>query len=166
MKKIYLALITILLINTACSVKRGFFSEDKLYQKALIHSKQGAIYNSLELKASIIATHLNSFLKECKNCMSERFLVAIYISDDSSDKRKQGIHNTYYKLTMNGKEPISIKELSYDDDLIKLAPFRNRWAHYYVIDFPRDNQNKLKLKYESKSYGSTTLEFESLQEKI
>jgi len=159
MKKIYLALLTILLIGTGCSLKNGFFSEDKLYQKALIHSKQGAIYNSLELKASIIATHLNSFLKECGNCMSERFLVAIYIADDSSDKKKQGIHNTYYKLTMNGKEPMSVKELSYDDDLIKLAPFRNRWAHYYLIDFPSDDQKELKLKYESKSYGSTTLIF-------
>jgi len=159
MKKRYLTLLTILLIFTACSNKKGFFSEDKLYQKALVHSKDGAIYNSLELKASIIATHLNSFLKECKNCMSERFLIAIYIDNDSSDKSKQGYYNTFYKLTMNGKEPISVKELSYDDDLIKLAPFKNRWAHYYLMDFPSDRSSDLILTYKSKSYGDVVLKF-------
>jgi len=160
MKKIYLILIFVLL-STSCSFKskRGLFEEDKLYQVALTHSKEASIYNSLELKASIIATHLNSFLEECKYCQSERFLVAIYISDDSSDKKKQGLNNTYYKLTLNGKKPISVKELSYDDDLIKLAPFRNRWAHYYLIDFARDNKKEMKMRYQSKSYGGVTLTF-------
>ncbi len=158
MKKLYFILI-LLLVFTGCARKSGLFEEDRLYETALMHSKEGSIYNSLELKASIIATHLNSFLDECKHCQSDRFLVAIYISDDSSDKKKQGIYNKFYKLTLNKKEPISVKELSDDDDLIKLAPFRNRWAHYYLIDFARDNQKEMKMRYQSKSYGGVTLNF-------
>ena len=160
MKKIYLILIFVLLF-TSCSFKnkKGLFEEDRLYQTALTHSKESSIYNSLELKASIIATYLNSFLDECKHCQSDRFLVAIYISDDSSDKKKQGLNNTFYKLSLNGKKPISVKELSYDDDLIKLAPFRNRWAHYYLIDFARDNQSNMLMRYDSKNYGGVTLTF-------
>jgi len=158
MKNIYLILL-ILPLFISCSSKKGLFEEDRLYQIALTHSKEGSIYNSLELKASIIATHLNSFLDECKYCQSERFLVAIYISDDSSDKKKQGLNNTFYTLTLNGKKPISVKELSYDDDLIKLAPFRNRWAHYYLIDFARDKERVMKMRYDSKNYGGVTLSF-------
>ncbi len=159
MKKSYLILPLIIMLYGGCSLKNGLLQKDKLYEKALIHSKEGAIYNSLELKASIIATHLNTFLEECKHCQSERFLVAIYIDNDSSDKKKQGYYNSYYTLTLNGKAPLSVKELSYDDDLIKIAPFRNPWAHYYLIDFARDDKPSLNLRYQSKSYGGTVLHF-------
>ncbi len=159
MKKIYTIATILLLTFTACSNKESLFNEDKLYKSALIHSKSGEIYNSLELKASIIATQLNSFLDECKSCGYDRFLVAIYIDNDSSNPKKQGYYNSYYHLTLNGKEPVNVKELDYDDDLIKLAPFRNRWAHYYVMDFNKTIGKEMKMRYESKGYGGVTLTF-------
>ena len=159
MKNIYKFAIVLALVFGGCSTKSGFFAEDEMYQSALMHSKKGEIFNSLELKASIIATHLNSFLEECKKCSNEQFLVAIYIDNDSSDKEKQGIKNSFYTLTLNSKKPLNVKPLSYDDDLIKLAPFRNRWAKYYLIDFAKDDKDRLEMEYKSKSFGSANLIF-------
>jgi hypothetical protein len=43
--------------------------------------------------------------------------------------------------------------------LIKLAPFRNRWAKYYLIDFAKDDKDRLEMEYRSKSFGSAKLTF-------
>jgi hypothetical protein len=147
------------LLFTACAPKSGFFSPDRLYQSALAHSQKGEIYNSLEMKASIVATYLNGTLEEYKKSPDEVFLIAIYIDEDLSDKSKQGIMNPSYRLTLNGEKPSAIRALAYDADLIKIAPFRNRWSDYYIIKFPKVSSEKLTLEYAHKNYGKATLSF-------
>ena len=157
-----LSLIMILLATLlvgGCSQKSGFFSQDLRYQSALSHSQKGEIYNSLEMKASIVATYLNSTLVKCDKEASEVFLVAIYISEDSSDESKQGLMNKSFQLTLDGKKPTSIRALDYHDDMIQVAPFRNRWSDYYIVKFAKQKSQKLEMLYTHKSYGKVTLSF-------
>lgn len=147
------------LLLSACAPKNGFFSADKLYESALSHSQKGEIYNSLEMKASIVAIYLNNTLKEYKDAKDEVFLVAIYIDEDLSEPSKQGIMNPSYTLTVNDKKPSDIRPLAYDDDLIKIAPFRNHWSAYYVVKFPHVEGEKMTMIYAHKNYGKATLSF-------
>ena len=147
------------LLLSGCAPKSGFFSEDIRYQSALAHTKKGEIYNSLEMKASIVATYLNCTIMQCNNKNEEVFLVAIYIDEDSSDKSKQGLYNKSFLLTLNGKKPKSIQPLDYYDDLIKAAPFRNRWSKYYIVKFDKVKSQSLTMAYAHQSYGKVTLVF-------
>ena len=152
-------ILSITLFFSACSVKKGFFAQDELHQSALSHSQKGEIYNSLELKASIVATHLNSTVVQCDREGIETFLVAIYIAEDSSDESKQSLMNKNYRLTLNGDKPLSFSALDYHDDMIKIAPFRNRWSGYYLVKFEKKIVEKLVLQYKHNNFGKVTLSF-------
>ena len=147
------------LLLSGCSKKSGFFSEDLRYQSALSHSKKGEIYNSLEMKASLVATYLNATLVKCDKKDAEVFLVAIYIDEDTSDESQQGLMNKSFQLTLNGKKPTSVRLLDYHDDLIQVAPFRNRWSDYYLVKFDKVKSQRMKMEYTHSSYGKVTLLF-------
>ena len=147
------------LFFVGCSPKSGFFSQDVRYESALTHTQKGEIYNSLEMKASLVATYLNSTLVHCDRNSSEVFLVAVYIDEDTSDESKQGLMNQSYRLTLNGKKPSDIRALDYHDDMIQIAPFRNRWSDYYIVKFEKQQSQKLDMEYAHKAYGKITLSF-------
>jgi len=147
------------LFLSGCTPKSGFFSKDLRYQSALAHSQKGEIYNSLEMKASIVATYLNSTTVECEREDAEVFLIAIYIDEDTSDKSKQSLMNKSFLLTLGGKKPSSIRSLAYNDDMIKIAPFRNRWSDYYLVKFDKQAAQELEMQYAHKNYGKVTLSF-------
>ncbi len=156
--QIIMILLATLLVS-GCAPKSGFFSEDVRYESALVHTQKGEIYNSLEMKASIVATYLNPTLVRCEKENAEVFLIAIFISEDSSDESKQGLMNKSYHLTLNGKKPRSIRALDYHDDMIQVAPFRNRWSAYYIVKFDKQKSKKLQMQYSHKSYGKVILSF-------
>ena len=147
------------LFMSGCSLKSGFFSKDLRYESALAHSQKGEIYNSLEMKASIVATYLNSTAVECDRENAEVFLIAIYIDEDTSDASKQGLMNQNFLLRLGGKKPTSIRALAYHDDMIKIAPFRNRWSDYYLVEFEKQDAKELEMIYSHKNYGKVTLSF-------
>ncbi len=159
MKYIKYTLLLAILFMSGCAPKSGFFSEDVRYESALSYTKKGEIYNSLEMKASIVATYLNCTMLHCDVKDEEVFLIAIYIDEDSSQKDKQGLYNPNYQLTLNGKKPKSIKPLDYHDDLIQAAPFRNRWSNYYLVKFHQVKRPKMRMEYAHQSYGKVTLIF-------
>lgn len=160
MKLSIFTLLIAALFMSGCSQKSGFFSRDQRYKSALAHSQKGEIYNSLEMKASIVATYLNETLVSCDRDNAEVFLVAIYIDEDTSDESKQSLMNQSYLLTLNGNAPMDIRALDYHDDLIQVAPFRNRWSDYYIVKFEKLKAQKLEMKYAHKSYGKVILSFE------
>ena len=147
------------LFLSGCAPKSGFLSEDTLYESALSYTKKGEIYNSLEMKASIVATYLNNTVIECKKKDREVFLIAVFIDEDSSDESKQGLLNPSYYITLEGKQPVDIEALPYDDDLIKIAPFRNRWSTYYKVMFEKSKSKTLTMEYGHLNYGKVTLLF-------
>ncbi len=159
MKKISILLFGFILFFSACSQKSKFFTEDVLAESALINTQKGELYNSLELKASLSATYLNNFVDEYKNSKDEVFLVSIFIDKDSSDKDKQGINNKNFILTLNSKKPIDIKLLKYQDDLIKIVPFRNHWSNYYLLSFEKSKNREMHMNYKHPIYGQVDLVF-------
>lgn len=147
------------LFLSGCTLKSGFFAEDLRYQSALSHTKKGEIYNSFEMKASIVATYLNSTTVECDRDNAEVFLIAIYIDEDTSDESKQSLMNKSFLLTLGGKKPSSIRSLAYSDDMIQIAPFRNRWSDYYLVKFDKQEAQELEMNYTHKNYGRVILSF-------
>ncbi len=159
MNKILILLVSFMLFIVGCSQKSKFFNEDPLAESALINTKRGELYNSLELKASLSATYLNNFIDKYKDSKYEVFLVSIYIDKDSSDKLKQGINNKNYLLSLNSKKPIKSTLLDYEDDLIKVIPFRNHWSNYYLVYFEKSKDKDLKMSYKHSTYGQVDLLF-------
>ena len=145
---------------SGCSVKSGFFAEDAQHKSAMLNSKKGEIFNSLEMKASLVATYLNNTMIKCESSNMEVFLVAVYIDQDSSDPSKSGLLNSSYQLTLNDKKPIKVEALAYNDDLIQIAPFRNRWSDYYKVFFEKSKDKTLKMKYQHANYGKLILTFQ------
>ena len=148
---IFLALI----FGTGCSFKTAFTEPDTVLQKSLTWTKKGEIYNSLEIKASVFATYLNP-LGKAKSSHDE-FVVSIFVDDDFKEKKKAGLHNPDISLSLGGVKPLSVKELDEDSEYKKLVPFKNEWAHYYLVKFPKSTQKVLILK--SQRYGKTQLKF-------
>ena len=159
MKITILMMMGLLLLTTGCSQKSSFFSNDALEQSAVINTQKGQLYSSLEIKASIVSTYLNASNPQYKDSKTEMFLVSIFIDEDSSDPKKHGIYHKDYTLTLNGKKSIAIKKLDFEDDLIKIAPIRNRWSTYYLVEFEHQSDEKLLMSFKNDAYGEVVLEY-------
>lgn len=159
MKIKILMLIGLLIFSTGCSQKSTLFNEDAQELSAVINTQKGQLYSSLEIKATIVATYLNGSHPEYKDSKDEMFLVSIFIDDDSSDPKNHGIYNKAYALTLNGAKTQSIKKLEFEDDLIKVAPIRNRWSAYYLVGFETQSDEKLTLTFKNDAYGAAVLEY-------
>ncbi len=161
MKNLSVLLLGMVLLLSGCATKSGFFSPDVLEQQALSYTKKAQIYNSLEIKATIVATYLNPLLKEYDKKDDSIFLISFFIDEDSSDPKKQGLYNQEYKLTLNGNLPQKIEPLKQNDDLIKLLPIKNMWSHYYLVRFEKPASKELHMILESKRFGSATMDFQA-----
>ena len=147
-----------LILITGCSIKTAFIEPDTVAQKALAWTKKGEIYNSLEIKASMIATYLNPLNKKYKN--GEYFFISIYIDNDFDEPKKYGLNNKNYLLILNGLKPIYKKELDRDSELAKMMPFNNEWGHLYLVKFPKQKGKELKLELINEDYGVATIKFQ------
>ena len=162
MKNLFLIVgVSLYLCLAGCASKSGLFSPDILSQRALTYTKKAEIYNSLEIKASAVITYLNPLLKKYEDKYHAYFLVSLFIDNDSSDIKKQGLHNHDIQLTLNSQSPLTIKDLKADDDLIKIAPVKNMWSHYYLVTFEKPLSKEMKMLLKSQRYGSSSLIFEA-----
>ncbi len=153
-------LFTILgLTFSGCVLKSGLFSPDRLEQKALTYTKKAEIFNSLEIKASLITTYLNPVLPEYRDKNRASFLMSLFIDNDFEEPSRYGFNNPDISLTMNGEKPLSVKELDADDPLVKLAPVKNAWSHYYLVTFAKPADGQMQITLRSRRYGASTLTF-------
>ena len=159
MKLKTILIFALLFFSFGCSQKSSFLKEDKEQQSAMMYTKKGELYNSLEIKASIVSTYLNPTQAQFKDSKEEVFLISIFIDNDSSNPKFHGIYNPDYTLTLNGKKSKSIKKLEFEDDLIKMAPIRNRWSVYYLVSFDKTDDEKLVMNFKNDAYGEVVLEY-------
>ena len=160
MKILIIVFITLLSLG-GCASKSGFFAPDVLEEKALVFTKKAQIYNSMEMKASLVATYLNPLLKRYKSDAEAHFLISVFIDNDFQDSEKQGLFNPDYMIALNGQNPTSIKPLDKDDALLKIAPVKNVWSHYYLVTFPKPATDTMELVFKSRRYGASSLVFEA-----
>ncbi len=162
--KIRLFILTILLpilfLISACSSKSSFFSEDLLEKSAIVNSKKGQLYSSLEIKSTIVATYLNPILPKYRDSKNEFFLIGVFIDKDSPLKSERGLYNSSYTLNLDGKKPINIKELESHHALIRMIPIKNQWSHYYLVEFKSSLAESIKMSFKNEYYGEILLEFE------
>ena len=127
-----------------------------------------------EVKIFLTATYLNgeeSAADDDKK-IKEKFIVGLYQSDDVN---YTGLINTDQNLTINiqypksdkeftraekierrkgvDKLPVSVKELSLDDPLLKNIPLVNTWNSYYYVEFPHTERKMFSLTYQNRVYG-------------
>ncbi len=159
MRYLFFPLIVLLLGMGGCTTKSGLFSPDKLEQKALTHTHKAEIFNSLEIKVSLIATYLNPILPEYHQKDKAYFLISIFIDNDFDEPSRYGLHNPDISLDMDGKKPLEIKELKSDDPLRKLAPIQNMWSHYYLVTFTKPQSGQMHITVKSRRYGASTVTF-------
>lgn len=154
------------------------FQKDKSYEKALLHTKNAQITNSLETKAKITATYLNPlYPSEYKD--AEYFFVGMYIPDDYDSPKESGLFNKDYNLLMidmrekvvalGDKEvvqgyikPLSVEPIIKKEQnlLYKKMPHTDNWSRYYVVSFPKQQGTEpLNLKLKSNLYGEVLLNF-------
>ncbi len=161
MKNLFLIIgISIYLSFSGCSSKSGFLSPDVLSQRALLYTKKAEIYNSLEIKASAVITYLNPLLKKYNDHEHVYLLVSLFIDNDSSDIQKQGLHNPDISLSLDGTKALQIQALQQGDDLIKIAPIKNMWSHYYLVTYKKVSADNFQVTLKSQRYGSSVLTFE------
>ncbi len=161
MKKFFLFTLLAALFAGCAHKDIKIFAEDKPYVEALRYTKRGVIAISLENKAQIIATYLNPL--EHKND-KEYFFVRVYIDNDFQEANKAGLYHPGFTLTLNGKKPAQIKELSQDSLLAKRMPLVESWYRLYLVAFPKSEAKKLSLVFSHKEYGAARLAFEVYQE--
>ena len=154
-----LVVASLLFLTVGCSQKSGFFNEDSMEQSAVTHTKKGQLYNSLEIKATIVSTYLNASHPDFKDAKEENFLVSVFIDEDSTNPKFSGINNPKYLLSLNDVNPTSKKKLDFEDELINFTPIRNRWSTYYIVSFPLQKDGSLLMSFKNTNYGETVLEY-------
>ena len=148
---LFLVLVTVL---TGCSQKNevsDIVKKDKIYEKALVYTKENQLVRSLETKATVTATLLNEvFPKRFSYDKGISFFVGV-ISDIPLDLSKN--------ITLDGKVPINVKSVGQKDFLYVLMPSVNRWGKYYIVTFPSIKDKSFTLKLEINPYGLVGLNF-------
>jgi len=143
---------------------------DDIYYMALLNTQKAQIVASLETKALLIATYLNPVFRDkpkCSICFDtsdgEYFLLGLFINGERESKFGD---SSGYRVTLNGVEPIELKEVDRYDPLLKEMPMVNNWSTYYIAKFPKNSSNRLILDFKSDLFGEDKLEFLKSRDKL
>lgn len=162
MKKLIGLLVLIFLSGCASHQTLEAFKKDDLFEKAVLVTQKSDIINSLETKAIINATYLNTIDKSFSSDKVERFIIGIYITDDEKNESLRFLNNPNYKLLMNGKAPISTKLLTQEHKMYGKIPLHNNWAKYYEVEFEKTPKvYKLELEFSHANFGAAKINFDS-----
>ena len=182
MRTILLGMAAIALL-TGCVSKEeqklmNTFEKQKNYHKRLIKTEKVQLYEGDFTKVTLTATYLNrnSRAKEGEEDSfvnyinpfeifedkekrmpkeDERFIVGIYIDDDAMDTDEAYDFN----LTLNGKEPKSIKPLEENDPRLKDISFVSDWSQFFYVVFPHVKAERFNMTFNSDRYGKGVLNF-------
>ena len=153
-------LLALTLLFVGCSTKvsePSVLKPDRYYLNALRYTQKGDLALSLENRALIIATYLNPIEKKYQD--GEWFFIRVYIDNDFSDDKKAGLFHPGYSLTLSGKKPLEVKQLTVDDLLVKKMPFTQKWYRYYLVKFPKVADKNLILTFANPQVGQIHLTF-------
>jgi len=182
MRTILLGMAAIALLSGCVSKEEqklmNTFEKQKNYHKRLIKTEKVQLYEGDFTKVTLTATYLNrnSRAKEGEEDSfvnyinpfeifedkekrmpkeDERFIVGLYIDDDGVDENE-----AYdFDLTLNGKEPKTIKPLDKNDPRLKDISFVSEWSQFFYVVFPHVNAERFNLIFKSDRYGKGVLNF-------
>ncbi|WP_201353384.1 hypothetical protein [Hydrogenimonas urashimensis] len=157
-KKFLLAGLTLVLTLGGCSAKHGvseLFEPDRIYEKALVYTREDQVVRGLETKAAISATLLNEVFPDKYSYKDGIFFFVGIVTDLDVEEFKKNYH-----IRLNGMEPLSIQKVESTDDIYRLMPNVNRWGKYFIVKFPSISGTKYTIDFGIYPYGSVQLAFQ------
>ena len=121
----------------------------KLQKTEKINLKDGELSKIL-----LTATYLFKPGSDLEDKCDEKFIVGFYIDDEDVF-----VDIGDYEMTLNGREPKSVKTLQKNDLLLKPISFNSEWTHFYLFTFPHTNSKRFNLLFKSDFYGKGELHF-------
>ena len=108
--------------------------------KSLMQTKRVEVREEGAIKIYIIATYLNSINHKLVeiNSKIDRFIVSVYISDESEHKLYKDI-----EFFVDKKRAHRVKILKNRNPILNIIPNLNSWSRYYEIESFADTKNKL-----------------------
>ncbi len=151
------AILAVVALLAGCSAKNEvteLFTPDRIYEKALVYTREDQIVRELETKAAVTATLLNEvFPDRYPDANGTYFFVGI-VTDLTPEEVKKNYH-----ILLDGRKPLSIEKVNEESALYKLMPNVNRWGKYFLVTFPPTKAKKLNLDFGIYPYGSVKLSF-------
>ncbi len=130
------------------------YEKNKHYHKQLIKTEKVQLYEGDLTRVALTATYLNTYTPDKNVTEDERFIIGLYIDEESSD-----VSGYEFNLTLNGQPPLRIVPLKKEEVRFKELSFVSEWAHFFLVDFPHQNDKRLTMLFESEAYGKGTLYF-------
>ncbi len=148
--KTFTIILTFLVLVSGCASRNAFedfnmSKEQELSANALQRSK---IKFEDKVNGIVSVIYLN-FVSPQEYNDDEYFYVYAYVKNKNYESR----------FLLNGKAPVSIKELPSKNDFTNLTLIDNKWSKYYLVRFAQQG-DKLNFVFETGPYSSDTLEFE------
>ncbi len=135
-----------------------FFKMDANYERAISNLQTGTIARSFETEVILSSIYLNKVYPQQYHD-GEYFFIALYIADAKRLFLKSKLRDSDYKLTLNGVDFVSAKELKKDDPLRSLMPINNEWNRYYLIKFATQPREDLLLQLEDNNLNTIKLAY-------
>ncbi len=154
-----LLLLFFIILLSGCSSKKTLadFNIDKIHELSIVNTRKAQINTFTNSRVIIVATYLNPIKTTLLDNGKENFIVGIYIDKQNSAKSV----NPFYKITLNNDGEIdAIKRVAKDSTYMKMIPLVNKWADYYLIQFPKKDAKKLTLAFEAENGSKALLTFE------
>lgn len=170
-KTLFLSLLSTLFIACSSNSALKHFNKEEIATRAMQHTKKADLIYKDEIKVLFWATYLNNINLKEFDLENETFLVSVYFTNN----QVQDININNYKFSLVEKNPlvgelvpefietlpVSIKEISKDDEKYKEILSNNGWGKYYLIEFKEQKNNyNLKLKLQNKETSAVQLNFE------
>jgi len=141
-----------------CSQKIALKDLDmsKAHELSIVNTRKAQLLSSNGAKVIIVATYLNPINVDFVDSDKENFLIGIYNASENSNGA-----NPLYKITLNKSVNLeSIKKIDPKSKYLKIIPLVNKWADYYLLEFPRQDSKKLVLSFENSEHAKALLNFE------
>jgi len=193
MVRFVLGFLSIILIVGCSSKEKSLMKEMTLHQtyyKMLQKTEKVMLSENNITKAILTATYLYvPTVHSKKSDANETFIIGLYLEDEEVDSlsdvfdlysktdnktkpdniKMSDVNNTIkstYKITLNGKKPLSIKKLTLNDSRLKHLSFVTEWNTYALVTFKHVKGTRLTLLFESTQYGKGTLHFSKVAKYI
>ncbi len=153
-----LALLATLFSGCSQTTAFDFFKMDANYERAISNLQTGTIARSFETEVILSSIYLNKVYPQ-QYRDGEYFFIALYIADKQDFFLKSKQRNSDYKLTLNGIDFVSAKELKENDPLRSLMPINNQWNRYYLIRFAVQPREDLLLQLEDRDLNTIKLHY-------